>query len=50
MYVDDGAWASKLALKDRAQGTANHLVAVIKVRLTSRQLVFIDSLSNRRLA
>lgn len=30
MYVDDGAWASKLALKDRAQGTANHLVAVIK--------------------
>lgn len=36
MYVDDGAWASKLALKDRAQGTANHLVAVIKVSLTSR--------------
>ncbi|KAF9920768.1 hypothetical protein FBU30_009294 [Linnemannia zychae] len=30
MYTDDGAWASKLALKDRAQGTASHLVSVIK--------------------
>ncbi|KAF9131849.1 hypothetical protein BGW39_001237 [Mortierella sp. 14UC] len=30
MYVDDGAWASKLALRDRAQATANHLAAVIK--------------------
>ncbi|KAF9572902.1 hypothetical protein EC968_009208 [Mortierella alpina] len=30
MYVDDGAWSSKLALRDKAQATAQDFIALIK--------------------
>ncbi|KAG0007779.1 hypothetical protein BGZ80_004238, partial [Entomortierella chlamydospora] len=31
MFVDDGSWASKLNLKDKAQGTAQEFFSIIKV-------------------
>lgn len=33
MYVDDGSWASRLALKDKAQVTVSDFVSIIKVCL-----------------
>ncbi|KAG0358943.1 hypothetical protein BGZ54_010211 [Gamsiella multidivaricata] len=30
MFVDDGSWASKLHIKDKAQGTAQDFIAIIK--------------------
>ncbi|KAF9101893.1 hypothetical protein BGX27_011285 [Mortierella sp. AM989] len=30
MFVDDGSWASKLNLKDKAQGTAQDFISIIK--------------------
>ncbi|KAF9428471.1 hypothetical protein BGZ94_002262 [Podila epigama] len=30
MYVDDGTWASRLALKDKAQATVSDFVSLIK--------------------
>ncbi|KAF8934069.1 hypothetical protein BGZ58_005956 [Dissophora ornata] len=30
MFVDDGSWASKLGIKDKAQGTALDFIAMIK--------------------
>ncbi|KAG0248015.1 hypothetical protein BG011_000630 [Mortierella polycephala] len=38
MFVDDGAWASKLALKDKAQGTVNDFIAVIKAASMDAEL------------
>jgi hypothetical protein len=32
MYVDDGTWASRLALKDKSQATVQDLAGLIKVR------------------
>lgn len=36
MYVDDGSWASRLALKDKAQVTVGDFVSIIKVCLFDR--------------
>ncbi|KAF9918009.1 hypothetical protein BX616_010593 [Lobosporangium transversale] len=34
MFVDDGSWASKLHIKDKAQSTVLDLFAIVKVAMT----------------
>ncbi|KAG0035198.1 hypothetical protein BGZ81_011242 [Podila clonocystis] len=54
MYVDDGSWASRLALKDKAQVTVSDFVSIIKTANsdselaekthdTARQFAMLDS-------
>jgi len=32
MFVDDGSWASRLALKDKAQATVQDLAGLVMVK------------------
>ncbi|KAF9306303.1 hypothetical protein BGZ74_006657 [Mortierella antarctica] len=38
MYVDDGSWASRLALKDKAQVTVGDFVSIIKTANNDSEL------------
>ncbi|KAF9967918.1 hypothetical protein BGZ70_007677 [Mortierella alpina] len=38
MFVDDGAWSSKLALRDKAQATAQDFIAIIKAASIDTEL------------
>ncbi|KAG0242982.1 hypothetical protein BGX31_011385 [Mortierella sp. GBA43] len=38
MFVDDGSWASKLQLKDKAQATASDFIAIIKTANVDAEL------------
>ncbi|KAG0308690.1 hypothetical protein BGZ99_001083 [Dissophora globulifera] len=38
MYIDDGSWASKLAIRDKAQATVLDFIAAIKVARADAEL------------
>ncbi|KAI7828110.1 hypothetical protein BC939DRAFT_67979 [Gamsiella multidivaricata] len=47
MFVDDGSWASKLHIKDKAQGTAQDFIAIIKVSYFYSRTAIFNSKSTK---